>query len=122
MNAPDRPDLDALRQMLLHRQQELRAEVSAARAEAPDADAGDGAEVGDQKDQAAAWQQAEVSDAEMQRDLDELAQVEHALHRLAEGDYGDCTDCGAAIPLARLRVQPAALRCAACQSAAERRH
>jgi DnaK suppressor protein len=122
MNTPQRPDIDALRQVLLARQRELRAEVSAARAEAPDADDGEGAEVGDQKDQAAAWQQAEVSDAEMQRDLDELAQVEQALHRLEEGGYGECADCGAAIPLARLKAQPSALRCAACQSAVERRH
>ena len=35
--------------------------------------------------------------------------------RIAEGTYGDCIDCGVAIPLARLQVQPAAARCIACQ-------
>ena len=114
-------ELVALQELLLQRQRDLRAEVHTAQQDAP-AEASGGTEVGDQKDQASAWQRAEVGDAELQRDLDELAQVEQALRRLGEGNYGDCADCGAAIPLARLQVQPAALRCAACQSATERRH
>jgi len=43
-----------------------------------------------------------------------------ALQRLDAGVYGDCVDCGQPIALERLRVQPAAERCAACQAARER--
>ena len=59
--------------------------------------------------------------APMRRDILELAQVEAALRRLDAGTYGDCIDCGNVIAPARLRVQPAALRCAACQAAVESR-
>jgi len=55
------------------------------------------------------------------RDLAELANVEQALARLADASYGECADCGGAIPFARLAAYPAARRCVACQEAAERR-
>jgi len=58
--------------------------------------------------------------AQAQRDADELAAVEAALHRLDAGRFGDCLECGDPIPLARLRVQPAAARCSHCQAASER--
>jgi DnaK suppressor protein len=43
---------------------------------------------------------------------------------MANGLYGLCMDCGEEIPLERLFAQPAAIRCAACQTNAEghRRH
>ena len=46
--------------------------------------------------------------------------AEAALLRLDAATYGDCADCGEPISLQRLRVQPAALRCAPCQAACER--
>jgi DnaK suppressor protein len=55
------------------------------------------------------------------RDLAELANVEQALARLADGTYGECSDCGNAIPFPRLAAYPAARRCVACQEAAEKR-
>jgi RNA polymerase-binding transcription factor DksA len=50
---------------------------------------------------------------------DELDRIEQALRRLDAGRYGDCQDCGRPIAWQRLQVQPAAPRCAACQSASE---
>ena len=55
------------------------------------------------------------------RDLAELANVEQALARLAGGSYGECVDCGNAIPYARLAAYPAARRCVGCQEADEKR-
>lgn len=55
------------------------------------------------------------------RDLAELANVEEALSRLGDGSYGECVDCGNAIPFPRLSAYPAARRCVACQEAAEKR-
>jgi RNA polymerase-binding transcription factor DksA len=55
------------------------------------------------------------------RDLAELAEVEQALARLADGSYGECADCEGTIPYARLAAYPSARRCVACQEAAERR-
>lgn len=58
----------------------------------------------------------------------ELGAVSLALKRLAaapagaqsgEG-FGLCTDCGAEIPFDRLKIEPWALRCVACESGHER--
>ncbi len=51
----------------------------------------------------------------------ELAEIGAALARLDAGRYGLCADCGADIAVARLQVQPQALRCLACEAAAEAR-
>jgi DnaK suppressor protein len=64
---------------------------------------------------------ATVGDAEARRDREELMQVEAALRRWDAGDFGVCADCGEPIARERLQVQPAALRCAACQTAHEGR-
>jgi DnaK suppressor protein len=45
----------------------------------------------------------------------ELAQIEHALGRLAAGEYGRCQACGGRIPAARLNVLPYTTRCVECQ-------
>jgi DnaK suppressor protein len=54
-------------------------------------------------------------------DTQELGAVSEALRRLQGGDYGMCADCDAAIPFDRLKVEPWALRCVACESRHERR-
>jgi DnaK suppressor protein len=41
----------------------------------------------------------------------EAENVELALRRLGEGNYGVCTDCGKEIPRARLEAMPEAVRC-----------
>jgi DnaK suppressor protein len=48
-----------------------------------------------------------------------LGQVESALERIEEGTYGDCEECGAKIPKARLDALPYALLCIKCASQAE---
>lgn len=63
----------------------------------------------------------DVNLAEIDRDLGELRDVEAALQRFSRGTYGNCIDCGEPIQPARLAVNPAASRCAACQIAYERR-
>jgi Prokaryotic dksA/traR C4-type zinc finger len=44
-----------------------------------------------------------------------VSNVSAALARLEAGGYGQCTDCGAAIGVARLCALPQATRCVACQ-------
>ena len=58
--------------------------------------------------------------AELQRRADQLASVEAALGRIADGTFGLCTQCGDAISLLRLRASPGSARCILCQSNAER--
>jgi DnaK suppressor protein len=119
MDLPTQTHLKALRDWLQFRRHELQAEVHEADLARQDEQPGQSTEVSDQKDAAGQNQRSEVIDAQQQRDRDELAQVDAALLRLDEGRYGDCRDCGEPISLQRLQVQPAALRCAACQSAFE---
>ena len=41
----------------------------------------------------------------------EVMQIDAALGRMDEGEYGECIDCGQEIPIARLRALPFTLRC-----------
>lgn len=50
------------------------------------------------------------------------AEIDAALERLDGADYGRCADCGSAIAFDRLRANPRALRCVACETRAEARH
>ena len=54
------------------------------------------------------------------RESQELQEVEAALARIGDGSYGSCADCGDDIALARLKANPAALRCLPCQEKHER--
>jgi DnaK suppressor protein len=63
---------------------------------------------------------AEPEMAALQRDIEELRDVEAALVRLQGPGYGLCGDCGGPISLQRLQANPAAKRCASCQSTFER--
>ena len=56
---------------------------------------------------------------EMRRLTEALRGIEAAIARAAAGSYGLCSDCGQHIPAARLRVNPAATRCIACQERSE---
>jgi RNA polymerase-binding transcription factor DksA len=47
-----------------------------------------------------------------------LAEVDHAMARVAEGAYGRCETCGDSIPDGRLEALPSATTCVGC---AERR-
>jgi DnaK suppressor protein len=85
-----------------------------------------GGEVGRAQASAAHFGEAEdtraqrATERELEFALDEhetaaLDQIDAALARIASGVYGECTDCGSRIALARLQAAPQALRCISCQ-------
>lgn len=43
-----------------------------------------------------------------------LKQIEAALERIKDGDYGTCLDCDVDIPVKRLEIDPAAAHCVDC--------
>jgi DnaK suppressor protein len=45
-----------------------------------------------------------------------IDEIDAALHRIAEGTYGTCVQCGVAIPTERLEFRPFAAGCVACQA------
>jgi RNA polymerase-binding transcription factor len=53
--------------------------------------------------------------------LERITQVERAIDRLGEGNYGWCERCGNAIPVERLAAFPSATLCVSCKSLEERR-
>jgi DnaK suppressor protein len=61
-----------------------------------------------------AMQQQEMAQAEARRRNNDLARIEIALNRLAEGEYGWCAECGEAIAVRRLEIDPAAALCVGC--------
>jgi len=74
----------------------------------------------DRAEEALADLVADVGNAEVTRDLTELRELDAARRRIADGAYGVCLDCGADIPLERLRAQPGAARCVGCQAQHEK--
>jgi DnaK suppressor protein len=53
--------------------------------------------------------------------LERITQVERAIDRLGEGNYGWCERCGNPIPVERLAAFPSATLCVACKQLEERR-
>ena len=49
------------------------------------------------------------------RERQALQEIEAALARIRDGSYGICIDCGGEIGRARLKADPRAERCLACQ-------
>jgi DnaK suppressor protein len=63
---------------------------------------------------------AEPEAVALEQDVFELREVEAALERLHEPEFGLCADCEAEIPFSRLLANPVARRCIACQASAEK--
>jgi DnaK suppressor protein len=56
----------------------------------------------------------------MENEEDTLGRIEASLERIEDGTYGDCGECGAKIPKARLNAIPYATLCVKCASQSER--
>ena len=78
--------------------------------------------VGDPGDESVAILIAELDQADTTRDISELRMLDAARKRMADGSYGLCSNCGQEIGYARLRANPAAERCIACQTQFEKTH
>lgn len=71
-------------------------------------------------DAALATAQDELSSQLAEVESRELAQIEVALERMREGQYGLCEGCNEPIPLARLQALPYATECIRCRREAEK--
>lgn len=54
-----------------------------------------------------------------EHETSELIAIDAALARIDDGTFGECTECGVKLPLARLNAAPDAARCIPCQEKAE---
>jgi RNA polymerase-binding transcription factor DksA len=114
--------LRTIEQRLAHREAVLRDEVQAAKQAKAQRPSPPGQNVEDLGEAGEERFRHGMEHVDLQRDQEELVAVANARERIANGSYGVCVDCGRAIPLARLEVQPTALRDVACQEAWERTH
>ena len=96
---------------------ELREDVERVRRDRHDELAGSATDAGDES---VATLIADLDHADVGRDLNELRDLEAARARLADGSYGTCADCGSEIGYERLKANPAAMRCIACQTRHEK--
>ena len=76
--------------------------------------------VGDDVDAAVDSATDEIFSLLVEIESKELAQIEHALERIADGACGRCEFCGGKIPEARLSALPYTTSCINCQRAIER--
>ncbi len=100
----ERERLSALIEELEHERDEVRlSETSSERS--PDPNTAEGGSMAFELEK-------EFSVAQNAADL--LSKVNHALERVASGDYGVCEICGQPIPVARLEALPYATTCVTC--------
>jgi RNA polymerase-binding protein DksA len=120
---PTEQQLAALNSALRQRLQQLREEIRDELLRADDQSYVELAgQVHDRHEESFADLLVDIQLADIDRHIQEVHEVEAALKRLQEGNYGNCEDCAEPIALERLQVQPAARRCLRCQSAYERTH
>jgi RNA polymerase-binding protein DksA len=62
----------------------------------------------------------EINLAMLSQHQHELVNLERALQRMDDGEYGICMDCDKPIAFARLEAYPTAVRCINCQSEHEK--
>ncbi len=76
----------------------------------------EGSPFGKREEEATETQELEKRLALEKRIKDQLAGVEHALHKFEEGTYGLCDGCGQPIDPARLEALPQANLCMGCKA------
>ncbi len=76
-------------------------------------------EIGDIFDDADLEQSREFNLLLSTRERQKIDQIESALSKLDNGEYGYCEDCDETIPVGRLRAMPFATLCVKCKSQRE---
>ncbi len=120
---PDRGRDEKIRDALHERRDELQTDYDRTLAEITELQrgrltdsAGD-----DQADTGTKTVRARAGDHPRQQSAGAHDQVERAIDRLGEGNYGYCEKCGNAIPVERLAAFPSATLCVSCKQLEERR-
>ena len=109
-----------LHRLLLARQGELQAQIAQDRANLAPAEDTAGS-VSQDENGRLTNQAREIESALTTLDTGELARIQRALERMAEGSYGLCVECGRPIAFERLKIEPMTLHCVACKSRREQK-
>jgi len=109
-------NLDILRVRLESDRKRLTEQLEQLRASRPKDERREGSPFGKREEEATETAELENRMALENRILDQLAEVEHALHKFKEGTYGLCENCGQPIDPARLEALPQAKLCMSCKA------
>lgn len=106
----------AIREMLIHRRDELKSVVQSSRAQMSNK-SGDSADVADR---ASEGFEDELAAGLIAIEAAQLDDIDDAILRIDTGDYGFCIVCDKPIPRKRLDFLPFAKRCITCEGSHER--
>jgi len=79
-------------------------------------------EPGDTGDESLANALSDFNVARFDRHIKALRDIEAALQRIKNGEYGVCIDCGDDVGFDRLQAYPTAKRCIVCQEQREKQY
>lgn len=109
---------DEMKKVLLKLKEEALEEVSRAVKSRTDKPTDEPS--GDIYDQASNERDRELLLLLGDREREKIRNIDEALARLADGEYGICEDCEEEIPLGRLKVMPFARLCVKCKADLEK--
>ncbi|WP_298271696.1 TraR/DksA family transcriptional regulator [Geobacter sp.] len=109
---------EEMKALLLKAKEEILAGISKAMKSGSETTTGE--PTGDIYDQASSERDRELGLLLNDRERDKLRQIDEALLRIEDGEYGICEECEEEIPLGRLKVMPFARFCVRCQSEMEK--
>lgn len=116
-------DRNYFRQVLKQRYFELREEVRQELLKSDEQHYIDFAErVHDLEDESVADLLVDLELADIDRHIQEIRDIDAALIRLSDGNYGICLECNNEIAMERLKAYPTAKRCIRCQDIYEKTH
>lgn len=112
-----RKEIESIENKLRERQQDLLEEVRDELDERENQSfaAMMGNDPGDNCDFSLADLMADLNIVRVDRQINELREIERKLVQIKEGSANECIDCGKEIGLQRLLAYPIAMRCVSCQ-------
>ncbi len=105
-----RSRLESERKRLIEELEQLKASIR------PAEERREGSPFGKREEEATESFELEKRITLEKRIRDQLADVEHALHKFEDGTYGFCDSCGQPIDPARLEALPQASLCLSCKT------
>lgn len=110
---------DEIRQLLLQMKEQTLVEIKRSIKKGSETIIGE-EPTGDIYDQASSERDRELGLLLNDREREKLHNIDEALLRIAEGEYGICEECDEDIPLGRLKVLPFTRHCVKCKSDLEK--
>ena len=108
-----------IRQILLDMKQKTLLEIKRSIKSGSEASIGE-EPTGDIYDQASSERDRELGLLLNDREREKLHNIDEALLRIEDGEYGQCEECDEEIPLGRLKVLPFTRHCVKCKSDLEK--